>query len=89
MHLKISSPPTISPCYYGIDTPTRRELIASTHLLEEIRKYITADSLTYLSLEGLKKIVPDSHNFCKACFDNDYPISFPGEHLKQMEFLFR
>jgi len=89
VHLKISSPPTISPCYYGIDTPTRRELIASTHLLEEIRKYITADSLTYLSLEGLKKIVPDSHNFCKACFDNDYPISFPGEHLKQMEFLFR
>jgi amidophosphoribosyltransferase len=89
IHLKISSPPTISPCYYGIDTPTRRELIASTHLLEEIRKYITADSLSYLSLEGLKKIVPDSHNFCTACFDSDYPISFPGEHLKQMEFLFR
>jgi amidophosphoribosyltransferase len=89
VHLKISSPPTISPCYYGIDTPTRRELIASTHLLEEIRKYITADSLTYLSLEGLKKIIPNSHNFCKACFDNDYPISFPGEHLKQMEFLFK
>lgn len=89
VHLKISSPPTISPCYYGIDTPTRSELIASTHLLEEIRKYITADSLTYLSLEGLKKIIPNSHNFCKACFDNDYPINFPGEHLKQMEFLFR
>jgi amidophosphoribosyltransferase len=89
IHLKISSPPTISPCYYGIDTPTRRELIASTHLIDEIRKYITADSLSYLSLEGLKKIVPDSHNFCTACFDSDYPISFPGEHLKQMELLFR
>ncbi len=89
VHLKISSPPTISPCYYGIDTPTRRELIASTHLIEEIKKYITADSLTYLSIEGLKKIVPDSHNFCTACFDTEYPISFPGEHLKQMEFLFR
>ncbi|MEW6418681.1 MAG: amidophosphoribosyltransferase [Nitrospirota bacterium] len=89
IHLKISSPPTVSPCYYGIDTPTRRELIASTHLIDEIRKYITADSLSYLSLEGLKKIVPDSHNFCTACFDSDYPISFPGEHLKQMEFLFR
>jgi amidophosphoribosyltransferase len=89
VHLKISSPPTIGPCFYGIDTPTRRELIASTHLLDEIRKYVTADSLSYLSLEGLKKIVPDPHNYCTACFDCDYPISFPGEHLKQMEFLFR
>ncbi len=89
VHLKISSPPTIGPCFYGIDTPTRRELIASTHLIDEIKKYVTADSLSYLSLEGLKKIVPDSHNYCTACFDCDYPISFPGEHLKQMEFLFR
>ena len=89
VHLKISSPPTIGPCFYGIDTPTRHELIASTHLLEEIRKYVTADSLSYLSLEGLKNTVPESHNFCTACFDCKYPISFPGEHLKQMEFLFR
>jgi amidophosphoribosyltransferase len=89
VHLKISSPPTIGPCFYGIDTPTRSELIASTHLIEEIRKYVTADSLSYLSLDGLKKIVPDSHNYCTACFDCNYPISFPGEHLKQMEFLFR
>jgi amidophosphoribosyltransferase len=89
IHLKISSPPNISPCYYGIDTPTRRELIASSHLIDEIRKYVTADSLSYLSLEGLKKIVPNSHNFCTACFDSNYPISFPGEHLNQMEFLFR
>jgi len=89
VHLKISSPPNISPCYYGIDTPTKRELIASTHLLDEIRKYITADSLAYLSLEGLKKIIPNSQSFCTACFNSDYPISFPGEHLNQMEFLFR
>lgn len=89
VHMKISSPPTIAPCFYGIDTPTRSELIASTHLLEEIRKYVTADSLSYLSIEGLKKIVPDAHNYCTACFDCNYPISFPGEHLKQMEFLFR
>jgi len=89
VHLKISSPPTIGPCFYGIDTPTRSELIASTHLLDEIRKYVTADSLSYLSLEGLKKIVPNSHNYCTACFDCNYPISFPGEHLKQMEFLFK
>jgi amidophosphoribosyltransferase len=89
VHLKISSPPTIGPCYYGIDTPTRRELIASTHLLDEIKRYVTADSLSYLSLEGLKKIVPESHNYCTACFDCNYPISFPGEHLRQMEFLFK
>ncbi|NWF98138.1 MAG: amidophosphoribosyltransferase [Nitrospirae bacterium] len=89
IHLKISSPPTIGPCFYGIDTPTRRELIASTHLLDEIKKYVTADTLSYLSLEGLKKIVPESKNYCTACFDCNYPINFPGEHLKQMEFLFR
>lgn len=89
VHLKISSPPTIAPCFYGIDTPTRQELIASSHLIEEIKKYVTADSLTYLSLEGLKRIIPESDNYCTACFDNHYPISFPGEHLEQMEFLFR
>lgn len=89
VHLKISSPPTICPCFYGIDTPTRQELIASSHLVEEVRKYVTADSLYYLSLEGLKGIIPESHNYCTACFDNYYPISFPGEHLEQMQFLFR
>ena len=89
VHLKICSPPTIAPCFYGIDTPTRQELIASSHLIEEIKKYVTADSLTYLSLEGLKRIIPEPHNYCTACFDNNYPISFPGEHLEQMEFLFR
>jgi amidophosphoribosyltransferase len=89
VHLRISSPPTIGPCFYGIDTPTRQELIASTHLIEEIRKYVTADSLAYLSIQGLKRIIPDPHNFCTACFDNHYPINFPGEHLEQMEFLFR
>ncbi len=89
VHLKISSPPTIGPCFYGIDTPTRQELIASSHLIEEIKKYVTADSLAYLSLQGLKGIIPDPHNYCTACFDNQYPISFPGEHLEQMEFLFR
>lgn len=89
VHLRISSPPTVGPCFYGIDTPTRQELIASSHMVEEIRKYITADSLAYLSLEGIRKIVPDSHNYCTACFDNDYPILFPGEQYEQMELLFR
>ncbi|MGD0885394.1 MAG: amidophosphoribosyltransferase [Thermodesulfovibrionales bacterium] len=89
VHLRISSPPTIGPCFYGIDTPTRQELIASSHLIEEIRKYVTADSLAYMSIEGIKRIVPDSGSFCRACFDNDYPIGFPGEHLEQLEFMFR
>ncbi len=88
VHLRISSPPTIMPCYYGIDTPTRQELIASSHDVEEIRKYVTADSLAYLGIEGLKKIVPEADNYCSACFDNFYPINFPGEHLEQMEFFF-
>jgi amidophosphoribosyltransferase len=89
VHLRISSPPTIMPCYYGIDTPTRQELIASNHDTEETRKYVTADTLAYLSIEGLSKIVPDSQNYCTACFDNIYPISFPGEHLEQMELFFK
>lgn len=84
VHVRISSPPTIGPCFYGIDTPTRQELVASSHNIEEIRKFITADSLAYLSLEGLRSVVPDSQNYCSACFDNDYPISFPCEHLEQM-----
>jgi amidophosphoribosyltransferase len=89
VHMRISSPPIIGPCFYGIDTPTRQELIASTYKTEEIRKYITADTLEYLSLEGLKGIVPESHNFCTACFDNNYPISFPGERLAQMELFLK
>ncbi|MDP1759787.1 MAG: amidophosphoribosyltransferase [Thermodesulfovibrionales bacterium] len=89
IHMRISSPPTVGPCFYGIDTPTRQELIASSHSVEEIRKFITADTLTYLSLEGLKNIVPESHNFCTACFDDNYPISFPGERLAQMELFLK
>jgi glutamine phosphoribosylpyrophosphate amidotransferase len=58
VHMRISSPPIISPCFYGIDTPTKKELIASDHSTEEIRKYITADSLAYLSLEGMLKAAP-------------------------------
>ncbi len=85
VHMRISSPKTIGPCFYGIDTPTRKELIASTHMLDEIRKYITADTLSYLSIEGLMSVVPNPSNFCYACFNNIYPISFPEEELTQME----
>jgi len=88
VHFRVSSPPTIMPCFYGIDTPTRHELIASSHAVEEIRKYVTADTLSYLSIEGMLNIVPNPENYCTACFDNNYPISFPGEHLEQLELFF-
>ncbi len=89
IHMRISSPPTIGPCFYGIDTPTRQELIASSHLVEEIRRYITADSLSYLSLDGIRSVLPDFDNYCAACFDNNYPIDFPGKYLEQLELSFR
>jgi len=88
VHMRISSPKTIGPCFYGIDTPTRNELIASSYKVEEIRKYITADTLAYLSLEGLRKSVPISENYCYACFNNEYPIKFPDEQIQQTELLF-
>lgn len=79
VHMKISSPPIISPCFYGIDTPTRKELIASSHTIEEIRKYITADSLQYLTLEGMIEstgYTVGEHPFCIACFTGKYPVKF-------------
>ncbi len=85
VHMRISSPPTTHPCFYGIDTPTRQELIASSHTVEEIRRYTTADSLGYLSLEGLLSVIPDSMNkFCTACFNGDYPIAFPEDRMSQL-----
>jgi amidophosphoribosyltransferase len=79
VHVRISSPPTTHPCYYGIDTPTRSELIASSHSVEEIARYITCDSLGYLSPEGLLWAVeaPASREgYCTACFTGDYAIPF-------------
>jgi amidophosphoribosyltransferase len=77
VHLRISSPPIVSPCFYGIDTPTKKELIASSHSIEEIKKYITADSLAYLSLDGMLKAAPGRPDqYCNACFTEKYPISF-------------
>ena len=74
VHLRISCPPTISPCFYGVDTPTRSELIASNHPVEEIRKFVEADSLGYLSLSSLRKAVADDrHEYCYACYTGEYP----------------
>jgi amidophosphoribosyltransferase len=77
VHMRISSPPTTGPCYYGIDTPSKHELIAATHDVEEIRQHIEADSLGYLSQEGLLKAVGDTSGdrFCTACFSGRYPVA--------------
>jgi amidophosphoribosyltransferase len=78
VHLRISSPPTAWPCYYGIDTPTRQELIASTHDVPEIARYVTADTLGYLSREGMfQAIGEDRSTFCDACFSGEYLVDFP------------
>lgn len=81
VHMRVSSPPTSFPCYYGIDTPSRKELISSSHTIEEINRHITSDTLGYLSREGLLKAagVPldsDTH-YCDACFNGNYPVKFP------------
>jgi len=74
VHVRISCPPTISPCYYGVDTPRRDELIAAQQSVEEIRKFLSADSLGYLSLESLRAAVEDTdQKFCTACYTGSYP----------------
>jgi amidophosphoribosyltransferase len=75
VHMRISCPPTIAPCYYGVDTPTKEELIASQNSIEEIRRYLDADSLGYLSIEGLLEAVsdPGGTKYCTACYTGDYP----------------
>ena len=81
IHVRISSPPTSFPCYYGIDTPTRKELISSSHTIEEINRYITSDSLGYLSREGMRAAAGlpggGGGHFCDACFSGYYPVKFP------------
>jgi amidophosphoribosyltransferase len=74
VHLRISCPPTISPCYYGVDTPSKQELIAANHSVEEIRRFVEADSLGYLSLDALSFAVADEKNrYCYACYTGEYP----------------
>ena len=84
VHMRISSPPTVSPCYYGIDTPNRKELIAASHDPGEICRYIRADSLGYLSLQGMMSAVGKDVGFCAACFTERYPVPFPGEERAQL-----
>ena len=94
VHMRITSAPIHFPCFYGIDTPNRGELIASTHSLDEIRRYIKADSLGYLPIDAMEEEVSlcqekreaeagMTGSFCKACFDGNYPIAFTQEERIQ------
>lgn len=76
IHMRISAPPTTHSCFYGVDTPTRKELLASSHSVEQIREFIGADSLGYLSLDGLVKATSEraGEGYCHACFSGDYPV---------------
>jgi amidophosphoribosyltransferase len=86
VHMRISCPPTISPCFYGVDTPRRSELIAATHTLEEIRRYLDADSLGYLSLEGLTDGVRGGRSkYCTSCYTGVYPVAFPRNEAAYLQ----
>ncbi len=85
IHVRISCPPTVGPCFYGIDTPDRGELIAAQHPVEQIREFIGADSLGYLSLDGMLEAVgtPQSEA-CTACWTNEYPVALPRARAEQL-----
>jgi amidophosphoribosyltransferase len=88
IHIRISAPPTKFPCFYGIDIPTRSELIAATHSIDEIRKYLRVDSVEYLTKETmLSAINKPEMNFCAACFTGDYPVQF-NENSDSQKYLF-
>jgi len=90
VHMRISSPPTIGPCFYGVDTPTRDELVASSHSVEQIREYIGADSLGFLSQEGLYGFLPEpsSKGYCDACFTGRYPVRIADDGRSRQLVLF-
>src|ERR1044072_8775110 len=80
VHFRVASAPITGPCYYGIDTPTKSELIASSHSLEEIRRHLGVDTLGYLSLDGMGRAMGgDGSEFCHACFSGQYPTEIPGD----------
>jgi amidophosphoribosyltransferase len=86
VHVRISCPPTISPCFYGVDTPRKSELIAATHTLEEIRTFLDADSVAYLSLEGLMSAVGSGNtSYCSSCYTGVYPVSFPQNEATYLQ----
>jgi len=88
VHMRIAAPPTTHSCFYGIDTPTREELLASSHSIEEIRRYITADSLGYLSWNGLYSFMEGREGYCDACFTGDYALEIPSRREQHQLHLF-
>lgn len=89
VHMRISAPPTTDPCYYGIDTPTKDELIAAQNDTAKIAQYIGVDTLAYLSIEGMYRAVQSAPGkFCDACFTGKYPIGIPRQYKEQQETLF-
>jgi amidophosphoribosyltransferase len=82
VHLRLGSPPITGPCYYGIDTPSREELIAATHSPEEIRRFLGVDTLGYLSLNGMLQVAGQDTGFCHACFSGQYPTATPDDPVR-------
>jgi amidophosphoribosyltransferase len=89
VHVRISSPPTRFPCFYGIDIPTHKELIASTHTIEEIRKYLRVNTIEYMNVETMLAAIssPEKH-FCTACFDGNYPSPLDNSSEDGQKYLF-
>jgi amidophosphoribosyltransferase len=86
VHVRISCPPTISPCFYGVDTPRKQELIAATHTLDEIREFLECDSIGYLSLEGLLTAVGrERSSYCSSCYTGVYPVEFPRDEATYLQ----
>ena len=86
VHVRISCPPTISPCFYGVDTPRKSELIASTHTIDEIREFLEADSVAYLSLEGLLSAVnTERTSYCTSCYTGKYPVPVPSGRATHLQ----
>jgi amidophosphoribosyltransferase len=84
--MRISCPPTISPCFYGVDTPRRSELIAATHTLDEIRRYLDAETLSYLSLDGMLEAVGEGRqSYCTSCYTGQYPVEFPRNEAAYLQ----
>ena len=82
--MRISCPPIKSPCFYGIDFPSKQELIASSKSVKEIADFIKVDSLEYLSLEGMLSVMKDSQSYCDACFTGEYPVEVPKNKSKYL-----
>jgi len=86
VHVRISSPPTLFPCFYGIDTPDREELIASKHTLEETRRYVTADSLEYIDIDNMMNVMNgETSTYCAACFDGNYAVPVDGKGTQPVQ----